>query len=380
MRLGIIGTGFMARAHSHALISLGHFPEIAEQPLRAVCCGLNWSRAAELARNFGWREIETNWEKVIGRNDVDAVIVGTPTSSHALITTAALAAGKHVLCEKPLGRNSGEAVQMLKAARRAGVCHAVGFNYRRLPAIVLAKQWIAEGRLGEIRDFHAVYLQDWSNSPDATFNWRHDMSDSGPGEQSGHIVDLARYLVGEIDSASGMMETVIESRPGTDGRQKKVSTEDIAAFMVRFAGGAIGTFFSSRVAFGEKNALRLSIHGSKGSLRFDLERLNELQFSSDADPLDAAGFRTVLVTQPTHPYLKAWWPPGHALGWEHSFVHQARDFVVAASGGKQMKPDIGDGLECIAVLEAVEASAKSGAWTAVRHAEADATLVEGARR
>jgi predicted dehydrogenase len=367
MRLGIIGTGFMGRAHSHALINLAHFPEVGAAPERVVCCSRVQANAEELVRQFGWQQVETNWEKLVARRDIDGIIVCTPTASHAEIVTAALAAGKHVLCEKPLARDSREAGPILETARRAGVCHVVGFNYRRLPTMVLAKQWIAEGRLGQIRHLNAVYLQDWSNLPSASFNWRHDLGESGPGEQSGHIVDLARYLIGEIESVTGTQETVIPKRPVSSGGERAVTTEDVAGFLAQFAGGAVGTFFSSRVAFGEKNALRLSIHGSKGSLRFDLERLNELEFATDSDPSDAEGFRTVLATQPAHPYLNGWWPPGHALGWDHSFVHQARDFVMAARGGKQMFPDFGDGLECIAVLEAVAESAKTRTWTPVRH-------------
>jgi predicted dehydrogenase len=317
---------------------------------------------------------------VVARPDVDAVIICTPTASHSDIALAALAAGKHVLCEKPLARDSAEAASLLEAARRAGICHVVGFNYRRLPAMALAKKWISEGRLGEIRHLNAVYLQDWSNLASAPFNWRHDLAEAGPGEQSGHIVDLARYLVGEIESVTGAQETVIPNRPVAGGGQRKVTTEDLAGFMARFDSGAVGTFFSSRVAFGEKNALRLSIYGSKGSLRFDLERLNELQFCSDSDPADASGFRNVLVTQPDHPYLHGWWPPGHALGWEHSFVHQARDFVMAAKGGEKMVPDFRDGLECIAVLEAVADSAKTRAWASVRHSPAHDNSASDERR
>jgi predicted dehydrogenase len=380
MRLAIIGSGFMGRAHSHALINLGHFPEVGNAPERVVCCSRDLARAEELARQFGWKEAETNWEKVVTRRDVDGVIVCTPTASHAEIVLAALSAGKHVLCEKPLARDSTEAKALLEAAVRAGVCHAVGFNYRRVPAIALAKQWIVEGRLGEIRHINAVYLQDWSNLPDAAFNWRHDLGESGPGEQSGHIVDLARYLVGEIDSVSGMQDTVIRSRPVGGGGRRAVDTEDVAGFLAQFASGAVGTFFSSRVAFGEKNALRLGVYGSEGSIRFDLERLNELQFSSAADPADAEGFRTVLATQPGHPYLQGWWPPGHALGWDHSFVHQSRDFVMAAGGGKRMAPDFGDGLECIAVLEAVAESARTRAWTSVQHAAGESNARSGERR
>jgi predicted dehydrogenase len=366
MRLAIIGTGFMGRAHSHALVNIGHFPEVGAAPERLVCCSRTRAHAEDLARQFGWKEAETNWEKVVGRRDVDGVIVCTSTASHAEIVMAALRAGKHVLCEKPLARDSVEAKPLLEAAVRAGVCHAVGFNYRRVPAIALAKKWIDEGRLGQIRHVDAFYLQDWSNDPAAPFNWRHDLREAGPGEQSGHIVDLARYLVGEIESVCGMQDTVIRSRPVAGGGQRTVDTEDIAGFLARFTGGPMGTFFSSRVAFGEKNALRLGIYGTKGSIRFDLERLNELKFSADNDPADAQGFRTVLVTQSDHPYLNGWWPPGHALGWDHSFVHQSRDFVMAAGSGEPMFPDFRDGLECIAVLEAVAESARTRGWTLVK--------------
>jgi len=262
---------------------------------------------------------------------------------------------------------------MLDAAREANVRHMVAFNYRRAPAIMLARQLIAEGKIGPVRHFNAVYYQDWLVDPSFSYVWRHDIKEGGSGahgDMNAHTVDLARYLVGEIEAVSGAQEIFVKERPLADGSgQAAVSADDATYFLARFRDGALGSFMATRFATGRKNYLRLEIFGSQGSLSFNLERLNELEYYSRADEDKEQGFRTIVVTQASHPFISAWWPPGHIIGWEHTFIHEVRDLLLAVDTGKDVYPDFYDGLRCQQVLDAVAVSAREGRWAQVPSAD-----------
>ena len=322
---------------------------------------------------LGWQATETDWRALIRRDDVQLVNVCTPGDSHAPIAIAALRAGKHVLCEKPLATTVAEAEAMVAAADEAaarGVRSMVGFNYRRVPALALARQLVAAGRIGTVRHVRACYLQDWLTDPAAPLTWRlqRDRAGSGAlGDLGAHLVDLAQYLTGElITGVSGATTTFVTERPTADGAGTgPVTVDDAALFTARLSSGALASFETTRFAAGRKNALRIELNGDRGSLAFDLERLNELQFCDQAEGM-MAGFRRILVTEPGHPYLSGWWPPGHVLGWEHTFTHQVRDLVTAIAAGTGPAPSFRDGLQVQRVLAAVEHSADHGStWTPV---------------
>ncbi|MEA2246661.1 MAG: hypothetical protein QOH46_1190, partial [Solirubrobacteraceae bacterium] len=372
--VAMIGHAFMGAAHSQAWRTAHRVFDLPVRPAMRVLCGRDSERAAASAERLGWDEAETDWRAVLRRDDIDLVDICTPGDSHAEIAIAALGAGKHVLCEKPLANTLEEAVAMTEAAERArqdGVRAMVGFNYRRVPALTLARGWIAEGRLGTIRQVRAAYLQDWIADPEFPLVWRlqRDRAGSGAlGDIGSHIVDLAQFLLAEqLAGVSALTETFVNERPLTDGSGRgPVTVDDCAVFAGRFAGGAIATFEATRFATGCKNALRLEIHGSGGSLAFDLESLNELRYYDARDDSAGAGFRRVLVTEPEHPYMSAWWPPGHVIGWEHTFTHEVADLLTAIAGGEDPTPSFAEGLQVQRVLAAVEESAAADCrWTTV---------------
>ncbi len=369
INIGIVGTKFMGRAHSNAFIDVPHFFDLPARPVLRAACGRNVSDLKAFAERFGWQTIETSWERLVGRDDIDLVDICTSNATHCPIAVAAAKAGKHILCEKPIALNADEARRMLDAAREAGVCHMVAFNYRRAPAIVLAKQLIDQGKLGRIRHFDAVYYQDWLVDPNSPIVWRHDRKEAGSGahgDMNAHLVDLARYLVGEIEAVSGVQEIFIKERPLADGKgMGTVTADDAMYFLARFRDGALGSFLATRLATGRKNYLRLEIFGSEGSLVFNLERLNELQFYSRKDEGTEQGFRTILVTESSHPYVSVWWPAGHILGWEHTFIHEISDLLLAIDKGEPVYPDFYDGLRCQQVLDAVSQSTLERRWVDV---------------
>jgi predicted dehydrogenase len=369
IRVGIVGTKFMGRAHSNAYLDVGHFFDLPAVPIRQVACGRNIPDLKAFAERFGWHDTETSWERMVRRDDVDLVDICTSNVTHMPIAVAAAKAGKHVFCEKPIAMNADEARRMLDAAREAGVRHMVAFNYRRVPAIVLAKQLIDEGKIGEIRHFNAVYYQDWLVDPGSQFVWRHDVGEGGSGahgDMNAHTVDLARFLVGEIEAVSGAKEIFVKERPLSDGAGTGIVTADDALyFLARFRDGALGTFMATRFATGRKNYLRLEIFGSEGALVFNLERLNELEFYSRADPELEQGFRTIIVTESGHSYVSAWWPAGHIIGWEHTFIHEVKDLIEGIDRGESVYPDFYDGLRCQQVLDAALESADQGRWIEV---------------
>ncbi|MDR7422437.1 MAG: Gfo/Idh/MocA family oxidoreductase [Armatimonadota bacterium] len=369
MRFAMIGTAFMGTAHSHALHdAAAFFPDLPVRPVKRVLIGRREARAREMAERWGWEEWATDWREAVRRPDVDAVIVGTPNHLHHPMCLAALEAGKHVLCEKPLATTASLADDLAAAAARAGVCHGVAFNYRRVPAVVLARRLIEEGRLGTIRLYRGTYLQDWLLDPSLPVTWRLRVDEAGSGALGdilSHAIDLARYLVGEIAEVVSDLTTFVAERPAPDGGRASVTVDDRAAVLVRFVGGAVGSLEATRFATGRKCANGFEIFGERGSVRFDLERFNELEYYTQDDAPEARGYRRILVTEREHPYLRAWWPPGHTIGWEHTFVHQIHDFVAAAAGGRAFAPDFVEGAACQRVLDAAMRSHASGAWTAV---------------
>ncbi len=384
--VGMVGYAFMGAAHSHGWRNApSFFHDLPLVPRLAALAGRNREAAGAVAERFGWGDVETDWRRLVARDDVDLVDVCTPGDTHADIAIAALQAGKHVLCEKPLANSVEEAEAMAEAAEKAarsGVRAMVGFTYRRVPAIVLARRLVAEGRLGKLRHVRAQYLQDWLSDPETPLSWRLDKQRAGSGalgDIGAHIVDLTQYVTGEkITGVSAMLETFVKERPqpasfsglagtaSSDGDRGPVTVDDAALFLARFAGGAVATFEASRFAAGRKNALRIEINGTDGGLAFDLEDMNVLQVYDHTEDPAQAGFKRVLVTEATHPYLAAWWPPGHLIGYEHSFTHQAVDLLTAIADGSEPEPSFADGLRVQRVLAAVETSAAGGsAWTEV---------------
>ncbi|MFF3644173.1 Gfo/Idh/MocA family protein [Streptomyces sp. NPDC002564] len=382
--VGMVGYAFMGAAHSQGWRTVGRVFDLPVRPVLSAVCGRDGGAVRAAADRLGWAAAETDWRALIARDDVDIVDICTPGDSHAEIALAALAAGKHVLCEKPLANTVEEAEAMAEAAERArarGQVAMVGFNYRRVPALALGRRMVAEGRLGTLRHVRLTYLQDWLVDADFPLTWRLRKERAGSGalgDLGAHIVDLAQYLVGEpVAGVSALTETFVRERPLLEGassgltaeggsRLGTVTVDDAAVFTGRFPSGALASFEATRFAAGRKNALRVELNGSDGSLAFDLERLNELSFHDHTEPAASSGFRRILVTEPDHPYLDAWWPPGHGLGYEHSFVHQARDLLHAVATGTQPEPSFADGLSVQRVLAAVEESAaKNSVYTPI---------------
>jgi predicted dehydrogenase len=373
--VGMVGYAFMGAAHSQAWRTAPHVFDLPLQPVMAVLCGRDAAAAKAAAARYGWASAETGWRALLDRADVQLVDVCTPGATHAEISIAALDAGKHVLCEKPLANTVAEAEAMAAAAERAsarGIRSMTGFNYRRVPALALARQLVAAGRIGVIRHVRASYLQDWLVDPAFPLTWRLQADQAGSGalgDLGAHLVDLAQYLTGElITGVSAITETFVTERPvpGRPGQTGPVTVDDAAVFTARLGSGAVATFEATRFATGRKNALRIELNGDRGSLAFDLERLNELEFQEQAVKQSEAGFRRILVTEPDHPYLAAWWPPGHVLGWEHTFTHQVRDLVTAIAEGTDPAPSFADGLQVQRVLAAVaDSAANRSRWTPV---------------
>jgi len=387
LRVGMVGYAFMGAVHSHAWRSAHRFFDLPLIPELTALAGRNAGAVASAAEKMGWQSVETDWRTLIARDDIDVVDICTPGDTHAEIAVAALEAGKHVLCEKPLANSVAEAEQMAEAADAAAANGAVamcGFTYRRTPALALFKQLVSSGRVGAIRQVRAQYLQDWLSDEYAPLTWRMDKEKAGSGalgDIGAHIIDAAQFVTGQqITGVSAMLETFVKERPlggdpvglggrgevGADVAKGPVTVDDAAIFTARFDGGPIGVFEASRFALGRKNALRLEVNGSLGSIAFDFEDMNSLQFYDGTDPADLQGFRKIQVTEPEHPYVAAWWPPGHGLGYEHGFTHQVVDLVTAIATGQQPSPSFTEALAVQRVLGAVEASAAAGScWQPV---------------
>jgi predicted dehydrogenase len=382
LRVAMVGHAFMGAAHSQAWRTAPHFFDLPLVPELAVLGGRDPERTEAAAARLGWAATETDWRRLVERDDIDLVDICTPGNTHAEIAIAALEAGKHVLCEKPLANTVAEAEAMTAAAEKAyahGVRTMVGFTYRRVPAIALARRLVAEGRIGEIRHVRAQYLQDWIADPEAPLSWRLDKAQAGSGalgDIGAHIVDLTQFITGErIVELTGRLETFVKERPyaagdtsgslgggGSSTERGPVTVDDAASFLATFSGGAMGVFEATRFATGRKNAIRIELNGSKGSLAFDFEDMNVLEFFDATGDDETAGFRRILVTEPSHPYVGSWWPPGHGLGYEHGFTHQVVDLVGAIAAGTDPSPTFADGLQVQRVLAAVETSSDTRSW------------------
>ncbi|MEQ4567793.1 Gfo/Idh/MocA family oxidoreductase [Paenarthrobacter sp. CAP02] len=389
LRVGMVGYAFMGAAHSHAWRTAPRFFDLPLAPELTAVAGRNADGVRAAANKYGWNSVETDWRRLIERDDIDLIDICTPGNTHAEIAIAALEAGKHVLCEKPLANTVEEAEKMTAVAQAAaerGVLSMCGFSYRRTPALALAKRMVDDGRLGDIRHVRAQYLQDWLSDADAPLTWRLDKSKSGSGslgDIGAHSIDAAQWITGlNVTGVSALLETFVKERPvggdfvglggrgGSDSPRGPVTVDDAALFTARFEskhdGGAaaspIGIFEATRFALGRKNAMRLELNGTKGSVAFDFEDMNSLHFYDAALEPDA-GFRKIMVTEPSHPYTANWWPTGHGLGYEHGFTHQVVDLVTAIGAGEQPSPSFADALQVQKVLAAVEASAdNSSRW------------------
>ncbi|MDE2127379.1 MAG: Gfo/Idh/MocA family oxidoreductase [Armatimonadetes bacterium] len=381
LNVALIGYQFMGKAHSNAWRQAGRFFDLPADPILKVLCGRNEAKGRAAMERLGWEEFDTDWRRVIERPDIDIVDIGTPNDSHAAIAQAALAAGKHVLCEKPLAITLDDARASFEAARASGKVNGICHNYRKAPAIAYAEQLVREGRIGAIRHFRGAYLQDWILDPGVPLVWRLDKRIAGSGSNgdlNAHLIDTARFMLGtEFTEVSGMSETFIRKRPlladtegglagfTASGELGDVTVDDVTAFLARFQSGATGTFEATRLAPGRKNYKRWEVNGEKGSIAFNLERMNEFELYLADDPQGTQGFHLVQATESFMPYMQAYWPVSHILGYEHTFVNMMKDFVDAVASGGRFSPDFQDGYRNQAVLAAVDASCASRQWEQV---------------
>jgi predicted dehydrogenase len=380
INVALIGHRFMGKAHSNAYRQVRRFFPGELVPRMKVICGRACTEELEAtAAQFGWEESDCDWRRVIERDDIQVVDVSTPGYLHAPMVLAAAQAGKHIICEKPLANTLADAKAMLKAVEKAGVKHMLMHNYRKIPAVAFAKKLIEDGKIGDVYHYHGAYLQDWIMDPQFPLVWRLEKKYAGSGalgDIGSHAADLGRYLNGEINAVTGQMTTFIKERPlpsdgagawgakGSEGKGK-VTVDDDANFLARFKNGSVGVFESSRFCGGRRNFNTFQIYGSKGSIAFNLERMNELEIYDCTEPPGLQGFKTINVTESVHPYVGAWWPPGHIIGYEHTFVHALHDFFTCLEQDCLPEPNFRDGVKNQAVMDAVERSAKSGRWEKV---------------
>jgi predicted dehydrogenase len=369
INIAMIGYQFMGKTHSNAWRQVARFFDLSQEPVMKVICGRNAAEVERARDKFGWQESATDWREVVARDDIDIVDICTPGDTHPEIAIAAARAGKTVFCEKPLANTLAEAEEMLAAVEEAGVTNMLCHNYRRAPAVALAKRLIEDGTLGDIYHYRGTYLQDWIVDPDFPRVWRLEKAKAGSGalgDIGSHSLDLARHLVGEITEVSAMMQTFINERPLPEdkSRKGKVDVDDAAAALCRFENGALGTIEASRFATGRKNYNRFEINGSRGSIVFNLERMNELELYIEEGA--NSGFRTVLATDASHPYVGAWFPPGHIIGYEHTFTHTIYDLLKAIEcGEREPIPNFHDGVRNQQVLDAIERAADSRQWVKI---------------
>jgi predicted dehydrogenase len=383
VNVALIGSQFMGRTHSNAYRQVARFFEMPVEPVMKVLCDNEPEGTQRAADRLGWEEASNDWEAVVKRDDIDIVDICTPGFLHAPMAIAAAKAGKHVICEKPLANTLKEAQQMLDAVKKAGVKHMCGFTYRFNPAIATIKKMISSGELGEIFHVRAAYQQDWIVDPQFPLNWRLVKETAGSGalgDIGAHITDLTHHLVGDIAEVAAAMETFIEERPVADssatidaktghkttGKMGKVDVDDAAVYIARFAQGkTLGTFEATRFAPGRRNFNGIEIYGSKGSVRWNQEDMHQFEYYNNDDAPDRQGFRKVLATDPAHPYMKAWWPSGHNIGYEHLFVNEIHDFIAQLDEKEVTYPTFEDGVKCQKVLDAVEKAAGSRKWEKV---------------
>ncbi|HRE08781.1 MAG TPA: Gfo/Idh/MocA family oxidoreductase [Opitutaceae bacterium] len=378
LNVGMIGYGFMGRAHSNAFRKVRNFFPGDYHPVLKAACGRDGAKAKAFADTWGYESVETDWKQLIARDDIDLIDIAAPNNVHAEIALAAAKAGKMILCEKPLAMNPAEALRMVKAVEKAKVPNMVWYNYRRIPAVTLAKALIDEGKLGKIFHYRAKFLQDWTISADVPQGgpgtWRLDASIAGSGvtgDLLAHCIDTAMWLNGEIATVSAMTETFVKQRKhAATGKVAKVEIDDASAFLARFSNGSLATFEATRYARGHKALYTFEINGEHGSLFWDLHDLHRLQWFDHRDPGIVRGWRSIHVSDGDQPYMKNWWVPGLQIGYEHSFVHQVADFLQGLQDGKPAAPTFRDGLGTDLVTDAVLASARSGRWVKVKSARA----------
>jgi len=374
LNIGLVGYGFMGRTHSNAFRKVNNFFDVAFEPVLKCVCARDGAKADAFAKQWGYESSETDWRKLIARKDIDLIDIASPNDTHADIAIAAAKAGKMILCEKPLARNAYQAEKMVSAVKKAGVANMVWYNYRRVPAVTLARQLIGEGRLGRIFHYRAKFLQDWTISKDLPQGgaglWRLDVKVAGSGvtgDLLAHCIDTAMWLNGPIDKVTAMTETFIKQRKHTlTGKVQKVGIDDASAFLARFSNGSLATFESTRYARGHKALYTFEINGEHASIFWDLHDLHRLQYFDHRDEGKVRGWRSLHITDGDHPYMKNWWVPGLQIGYEHTFIHQVADFLEGLDTGKMPRPDFRDGLATDYVTDAVLASAKSGRWVTVK--------------
>lgn len=370
LNVGMIGYGFMARAHSNAWSNVAHFFDTGYRPVLKAAAARNASKLRHFAEMWGYESVESDWRTLIARKDIDAVDICVPNDMHAEIAIAAARAGKMVLCEKPLARSEAEGAPMVEAVEKAGVPNMVWYNYRRVPAVSLIKELVSKGRIGKVFHYRAKFLQDWTISPDVpqggAGTWRLDVDAAGSGvtgDLIAHCLDTAIWINGSIASLTAMTETFIKERKhAITGEVQKVGIDDAAAVLTRFANGSLGTFESTRYARGHKALYTLEINGEHGSFAWDLHDLNRVAWFDHRVEGQLRGWSSVLVTDGDHPYLGKWWVPGLIIGYEHSFVHQVADFLDGLKTGRPAAPTFRDALETTRVCDAIIASGKSGQW------------------
>ncbi|MCP2034550.1 putative dehydrogenase [Planomicrobium sp. HSC-17F08] len=377
LNIGMVGYKFMGKAHSNAYRALPMFFPDRITPTMKVICGRNTEAVSAAAEQFGWAEHTSDWKELVSRDDIDLIDINAPSNAHKEIAVAAAKAGKHLYCEKPLALSLSDSREMLEAAEKSGVKHMVGFNYRFAPAVILAKRLIDEGRLGDIYHFRAWFLQDWLVDPDFPLAWRMQKEIAGSGahgDLGAHLIDMSHYLIGDIKEVIGMSETFIKERPlpeetgglsatsGNKAEMGPVTVDDATLFLARFVNGALGSFEATRFATGHRSTNSFEINGSKGSVIFDFERMNELQVYFNDDKEDVQGFRRVMATDTAHAYAGVWWPAGHPIGYEHTFTHAFVEFLDAIEEDRQPVPNFNDGVKCQQVLEAVELSVQERKW------------------
>ncbi len=373
LNIGMIGYGFMGRAHSNAYRKVNNFFDLEYRPVLKAVCARSGDKAKAFAEKWGYETVETDWRKLVARKDIDLIDICTPNNTHAEIALAAAKAGKMILCEKPLAMNGPEALKMVEAVEKAKVPNMVWYNYRRVPAVTLAKQLIDEGRLGKIFHYRAQFLQDWTISPElpqgGTALWRLDVAAAGSGvtgDLLAHCIDTALWLNGGIATVNAMTETFIKERKhNLTGKVEKVGIDDACAFLARFQNGSLAIFESTRYARGHKALYTFEINGENASISWDLHDLHRLNYFDHRDQGIVRGWRSIHVTDGDHPYMGKWWVPGLQIGYEHTFVHQVADFLEGVAKGKSAEPDFRNAYETQLVLDAVLQSAKEQKWVTI---------------
>jgi myo-inositol 2-dehydrogenase/D-chiro-inositol 1-dehydrogenase len=374
LNIGMVGYGFMGRAHSNAFSQAPHFFDLPFQPVLKAACARNAEKLKPFADQWGYQSTEADWRKLIERKDIDLIDIAAPNDMHMEIAIAAAAAGKMIMCEKPLGRNAAESRKMVEAVEKAKVANMVWYNYRRIPAVTLAKQFIDEGKLGKIFHYRAKFLQDWTISADLPQGgqglWRLDVGVAGSGvtgDLLAHCIDTSLWLNGGIDKVVGMTETFIKERHhNLTGKTEKVEIDDASLFLARYDNGSLGNFEATRYARGHKALYTLEINGEQASIFWDLHDLHRLQYFDHRDESRSRGWRSIHVTDGDHPYMGKWWVPGLQIGYEHSFVHQAADFIDGLGTGKSAAPTFREAMATDLVTDAVLKSARNGHWESAK--------------